>query len=71
VDRSGSCAREDFAPQCHSDDVEARKGCAAGNSRRVILARAENVGKPGRIFKDTPQSMRESDAKGKVKHVSF
>ena len=41
ADRRG-CAREDLAPQCHSDDVAARKGRAARNSRRVILTRAEN-----------------------------
>ena len=41
ADRRG-CAREDPAPQCRSDDVAARKGRAARNSRRVILARAEN-----------------------------
>ena len=35
------CAREDLAPQCRSDDVPARKGRAARNSRRVILAGGE------------------------------
>jgi hypothetical protein len=36
------CAREDFAPQCDSDDVAARKGRAARNSRRAIFARVKN-----------------------------
>ena len=35
ADRRG-CAREDPAQQCRSDDVAARKGRAARNSRRVI-----------------------------------
>jgi predicted TIM-barrel fold metal-dependent hydrolase len=49
ADRRG-CAREDFTAQCHSDDVAARKGRAARNRRRVILARAKNGGNPGRMF---------------------
>ncbi len=41
ADRRGS-AREDLARQCRCDALAARKGRAARNSRRVILARAEN-----------------------------
>jgi hypothetical protein len=33
-------AGEDLAPQCRSDDVAARQGRAARNSRHVIRARA-------------------------------